>query len=90
MIGSPVGTAIEVIPVTVEEIMIVGAEIGIMTMLENARGREIVLVAMTLGVARGLDLDQENVQEIMIVTGLYIYAVLNSHVYFCGRLIRVV
>lgn len=71
MIGNPVGTAIEVIPVTVEEIMIVGAETGIMTMLENARGREIVLVALTQGVTRGLDLDQENVREIMIDTGLY-------------------
>lgn len=50
MIGNPVGTTIEVIPVTVEEIMIVEAETVSMTMPENARGREIVLVAMTQGV----------------------------------------
>lgn len=71
MIGSPAGI---LIAVTLEEIMIVGAETvtGSMTvtMAESVRGREIVLTAMTRGVTGDPDLGQENAQGTTIVTGL--------------------
>lgn len=71
--GNPAGILIEVMAVTVEEIMIAGAEtvtgtmITTVTMAENmkGRGREIVLAALTRGVTRDLDLGQ----EITIVRG---------------------
>ncbi|KAL0358768.1 UNVERIFIED_CONTAM: putative RNA-binding protein Luc7-like 1 [Sesamum angustifolium] len=76
--GNLARIVIEVIAMNVEGIMIVGAEIVIgilivsVIMTENVKETENVLVAMTQGVTEDLDPGRENVQEIMIATGVMI------------------